>query len=181
MAVAIVFPHLRQLVSVCLTSFFSAFGCCVETAGFGVVVFGFDPAEEEVALGCCGLGVSTLAGFAAGAAGLIAGAAGLVARAAGLVAGAAGLGAAGLVGAAFAVDVFGWDDGVVVVLVADGVGVGGVVACVNLAVALLLAALRLVTKAESKWATAVAFKAAINASSGGASKNAQHIPKIAAA
>ena len=154
-------------MSVCLTSFFSAFGCCVETAGFGVVVFGFDPAEEEVALGCCGLGVSALAGFAAGAAGL--------------VAGAAGLGAAGLVGAAFAVDVFGWDDGVVVVLVADGVGVGVVVARVNLAVVLLLAALRLVTKAESKWATVVAIKAAINASSGGASKNAQHIPKIAAA
>ena len=136
MALAIVFPHLRQLVSVCLTSFLSAFACCVEAAGFGVVVFGFCPPVVEDVLGCCGLGVSVLAGFAAGAAGL--------------VAGAAGLGAAGLAGAAFAVDVFGWADGVVVVLVEDGAGVGVEVVRVNLAVVLLLEALRLVTKAESK-------------------------------
>ena len=68
-----------------------------------------------------------------------------------------------------------------VVLVEDGAGVGVEVVCVNRAVVLLLAALRLVTKAESKCATPVAIKAAISASSGGASKNAQHIPKIAAA
>ena len=72
-------------------------------------------------------------------------------------------------------------DVVVVVLVEDGAGVGVAVVGANRAVVLLLAALRLVTKAESKCATAVAIKAAISASSGGASKNAQHIPKIAAA
>ena len=93
MALAIVFPHLRQQVSVCLTSFLSAFGCCVEAAGFGVVVFGFDGPEVEVALGCCGLGASVLAGFATGVVGL--------------VTGVAGLGAAGLAGAAFSVEGFG--------------------------------------------------------------------------
>ena len=113
------------------------------------------------------MGFSALAGFAAGVVGLDAGA--------------AGFGVAGLVGAAFVVEVFCCVDVVEVVLVKDGDGVEVEVVRVNRVVALFLASLRLVTKAESKCATAVAIKAAISASSGGASKNAQHIPKIAAA
>ena len=49
----------------------------MEAAGFGVVVFGVDGAEVEVALGGCGLGASVLAGFATGVVGLVTGAAGL--------------------------------------------------------------------------------------------------------
>ena len=66
----------------------------------------------------------------------------------GLGAGAAGFGVAGLVGAAFVVEVFGWVG--VVVLVKDGVGVGVGVVRVNRAVVLSLADHRLVTRAERR-------------------------------